>query len=82
MKANMTNEKKAREICCTQGCRRFDYCIETYGHPCDTYTNCVQIAEWKDEQFKESVNKAMKYLETNLQLTEAESTHIRKLFNF
>lgn len=42
----------------------------------------VEMAEWKDEQFKESVNKAMKRLETNLQLTEAESTHIRKLFNF
>lgn len=40
----------------------------------------VEMARWKDEQFKEFVNKAIKYLEINLQLTEAESTHIRNIF--
>lgn len=68
----MTNEEKARQL------------AEISKNFYDELSRktALEMAEWKDEQFKESVNKAMKYLETNLQLTEAESTHIRKLFNF
>lgn len=76
----MTNEEKAREIA--------KHIIETYdvinkdNLPNALWMAAINMAEWKDEQFKESVNKAMKRLEINLELTEAELTHIRKLFNF
>ena len=79
----MTKEedyKKASEIA--------KHIIETYdvinkdNLPNALWMAAINMAEWKDEQFKESVNKAMKRLEINLELTEAELTHIRKLFNF
>ena len=73
-------KEKAREIA--------KHIIETYdvinkdNLPNALWMAAINMAEWKDEQFKESVNKAMKRLEINLELTEAELTHIRKLFNF
>ena len=53
-------------------------------HPmkCEIYDAILEACEMKDKKFQDAVNKAMKYLEKTLQLTEAESTHIRKLFNF
>ena len=74
MKVNMTNEEKAKEIAVKWKAKGLPYNA--------IYDSCLEIVQWKDEQFKESVNKAMKRLEINLELTEAESTHIRKLFNF
>ena len=65
----MTNEEKAKEICCTQGCRGFDFCVKTYGNPCDVYTNCIKTAEWKDQQFAEEkkqwIEKAYEWLNNN-----------------
>lgn len=74
----MTNEEKAYQIA-WEYTKHYDpnCCKQEW-----VEMGAREMAKWKDLQFKESVNKAMKYLETNLQLTEAESTHIRKLFNF
>lgn len=77
----MTNVEKAIEISNAPAVYMTDFNLEKTIE-LQRYNAAMLMAEWKDEQFKESVNKAMKYLETNLQLTEAESTHICKLFNF
>lgn len=75
MKANMTNEEMAKNLIASKP-------LSSMITTADFEKVVVEMARWKDEQFKESVNKAIKRLEINLKLTEDESTHIRKLFNF
>lgn len=67
----MKNEQKVEKICCTQGCSGgIERCIKIYGQPCPTYTNCLEMAEWKDQQFAEEkkqwVEKAFNLIENNI----------------
>lgn len=69
----MTNKEKAKNIV---GSKPLSSMITTT----DFEKLAVEMAEWKDKQFQTAINKTMKYLEKNLQLSEAESEHIRNIF--
>jgi len=70
----MTNEEKTKELA--------DFLYFKLSHiDYNTLTKkFLEMAEWKDQQFQTAINKTMKYLEKNLQLSEAESEHIRNIF--
>lgn len=54
----MTNEEKAREL-------QLDYTRGDYGDSTDIRGACEEMAEWKDKQFKEYLEKKKKDIMNN-----------------